>query len=124
MHYYIAEAEADEEDYIMRAECCMKQSIQLFLHKWTNKKLTDAELKFVTIYECLLLTTLSYYTVQYQLIAYCLKSVLTDTQLIIMVALFFNTLLFIQMVENIKEVARAFLCECDYREHPELEDER
>ncbi len=122
--HYIVEADADEEDYIMRGECCVKQSIQLFLHKWTNKKLTDAELKFVTIYEFLLLTTLSYYTVQYQLIAYCLKSVLTDEQLIIMIALFFNTMLFIQLVENIKEVARAFLCECDYREHPELEDER
>lgn len=123
MHYYIAEAEEEEIDDILPSDCCMKQQIQKMIRPLTSHTLTETELKCIAIWELLLSITFCFCIIQFELVASFLENVMKDTQQQIMVALFLNTLIFVQMVDTIKEVWQALVCECDYRRHPELTDE-
>jgi len=112
-----------DEQYIMMDECCMKKTMKDLVKTVLNKSLTDVEALLLCMYQMTLLTTICLGIIQSQIVAGCLTwaaAGLISNHIIIMTTLFIHIMFVIQIIENMKEVVVAVLCECDHRQHPEL----
>ena len=117
--------EDDRDSYIMMDDCCMKKTIKDLAKTWANNHLTEREVMQICIYQFAVTAAFYFAIIDYQLATRCLTWAFLEfitMKFIIMLSLFINIMLFIQMIENLKKVVGALACKCDYREHPELED--
>jgi hypothetical protein len=118
---------AEEDDsFIMMEECCLKNTIQRYVKHVICKPLTEAEARMLCIYEFTLSTTTYIAIIQFQVVGHLLTCVsvnICSIHLIRMAALFINIMFIIHIIENFKELIRAVLCKCDYRQHPELDED-
>jgi hypothetical protein len=112
------------EQFIMMDNCCMKKEMKALIRPFTNKPFTDIQLMLLCIYQMILLTTMCMAIVQFQIVARCLVWIfaggIIPNHIIIMTILFINIMIMIQVIENTIKVVEAFICKCDYRQHPEL----
>lgn len=114
------------EDHIVIADCCMKQEIKKFSDFLVQKPLTDREVFLLAIYQFAINILMDIVIIHFHLIyrgLLWLLDRLVSNNIILMVALFLNSLVLIQMIETIKEFIHTLRCRCDYREHPELVEE-
>ena len=115
------------EDYIhiMMGDCCMKKTVKDLAKTWVNHDLTEREVMLACIYQFAITSVLYFSIIEYQIVTRCLSWAFIEfitMKFIIMLSLFINTMLVLHSIENLKIVATALICKCDYREHPELED--
>jgi hypothetical protein len=115
-----------DEQFIMMDNCCMKKEMKDLVKPFTNKSSTDIELLLLCVYQFTLLTTMCMAMIEFQIVARCLVWIfasLVSSHLIIMTTLFINIMIMIQVIENTIKIVEAFICKCDYRQHPELIEE-
>jgi hypothetical protein len=106
-------------------ECCMKQTVKTLAKRLINKPLTDREAGVLCLYHFLISLTLWLGLIQLQMVARGLNWLFADilsTNAFRMLVVFINIMLTIEMIEIIIDITRALFCKCDYRTHPELEN--
>jgi hypothetical protein len=116
----------EDDSYILMDDCCLKKTIQTYAKTIISKPLTEPEARMLCVYEFTLSTTTYVVIIQFQVVGHLLTSICVDVcpiHFIRLVALFINTMFIIHIIVNFKELLKTFLCECDYRQHPELDEE-
>ena len=116
---------AEDDSYIFMEECCLKNTIQKYVKHVKCKPFTEPETRMLCIYEFALSTTGYVAILQFQVVGNIITSVCVDIcsiHFIRMAALFVNIMFIIHIIANFIELIRAMLCKCDYRQHPELNE--
>lgn len=105
-----------EEQRIVIADCCMKQQVKKFLDFLAQKPLTENELRLLCVYQFVMHLFIDFNIMYFQLAyrgADWLLADLVSRHFIIVTAIFVDTLLLIQMIENTKDIIHAWRCKCD-----------
>ena len=103
----------------------MKQTVKTLAKRLIHKPLTDREAGVLCLYHFLISLTLWLGLIQLQMVARGLNWLFADilsTNAFRMLVVFINIMLTIEMIEIIIDITRALFCKCDYRTHPELEN--
>ena len=117
----------DSEQYIMIDDCCIKQTVKKNAIWLMHKPVTDVEALLLCIYYFLFTMLICGSIMQYRVAAQLSEWSVGESvspKVLIHINLFVNVTIIVQMIENTKELVCAFVCKCDYRQHPELEDLR
>jgi hypothetical protein len=106
------------EDNIFIADCCLKQQIKNFSDLLGRKRLTDREALLLCAYQIAMNIMIDIAIIRFKLtylgLFWLLENIFSN-KLILLGALFLNSLIIIQVVECIKEFIHTLRCKCEYR---------
>jgi hypothetical protein len=118
-------APQDSEQYIMIDDCCLKQTVKKGANFLIRRPLTDLEALLLCIYYFIFTMMICVFIIKYRLTALWFEWTVGDCispTLVLHLNIFVNITVVVQMVENTKDLVYTFMCKCDYRQHPELEE--
>jgi hypothetical protein len=114
------------EQHIMMNNCCPKETVKKVAKYFTNKTMTDIEAILIVAYATTISVSTCAAIIQFKFVARFLTWIFTgflSHTMIIMIAVFVNIIIILQMIDCIKEMLHAIWCKCEYKQLPELVEE-
>jgi len=97
--------------------CCMKQSVKKYAKILINKPLTDIQAILICLYQFIIMLFAFNGIIQFHIAARILTWLfngLLEEDIILIIALFINITIGIEIMGELQSLIIAFLCKCDY----------
>ena len=102
-------------DRSLLADCCMKKQIKENIKYWIRKPLTYIETILLCVYQFIVMMTIIVSIYKFSVVELCLtwlfENILPEN-LIKLIALILNSMLALQLFDEIWRIILAFLCKC------------
>jgi hypothetical protein len=97
--------------------CCMKQTVKNYSKMLINKPLTDIQAILICLYQFIIMLFAFNGIIQFHIAARILTWLfngLLEEDIILIIALFINITIGIEIIGALQSLIIAFLCKCDY----------
>lgn len=97
--------------------CCMKQTVKNYSKMLINKPLTDIQAILICLYQFIIMLFAFNGIIQFHIAARILTWLfngLLEEDIILIIALFINITIGIEIIGELHSLIIAFLCKCDY----------